>query len=92
VDDKQHLKQLAIADDRGIERDTYRFCVTSPAATHGFIRRMIYLTTNVARLDRYHTLHLVIDRFEAPKATAGYGCNTESSLRWRYGLLHGSDL
>ena len=67
VDDKQHFKQLAIADDDGIERDTDRFCVTSPAATHGFICRMIYLTTNVAGLDRYHTLHLVIDRFEAPK-------------------------
>jgi hypothetical protein len=32
---------------------------------------MIYLTTHVAGLDRYHTLHLVIDRFEAPKAAAG---------------------
>jgi hypothetical protein len=53
---------------------------------------MIYLTTHVARLDRYHTLYLVIDRFEAPKATASYCCNTESSLGWRYGLLHGADL
>jgi hypothetical protein len=71
VDDKKNFKQLAIVDDGGIERDTYRFCVTSPAATHGFIRRMIDLTTNVAGLNRYHTLHLAIDRFEAPKAPAG---------------------
>ena len=51
--------------------------VTSPAATYGFIRRMIYLTTHVAGLNRHHTLHLIINRFEAPKATAGYGRNTE---------------
>jgi hypothetical protein len=31
---------------------------------------MIYLATHIARLDRYYTLHLVIDRFEAPKAAA----------------------
>ena len=92
MDDKQHFKQLAIADDGGIERDTYRFCVTSPAATHGFICRMIYLTTHVAGLDCYHTFHLVIDRFEAPKATAGYGRNIESGLRWRCGLSHSADL
>jgi hypothetical protein len=92
MDDKQHFKQFAIADDGGIERDTYRFCVTSPAATHGFIRRMIYLTTNVAGLDRYHSLHLVIDRFEAPKATAGDGGNFVSSLWWRCGLSHRADL
>src|SRR6267143_646272 len=92
VDDKQHFKQLAIAADNGIERDTDRFCVTSPAATHSFIRRMIYLTTNIAGLDRYHTLHLVIDRFEAPKAAAGYSCNTKSSLRWKCGLSHRADL
>jgi hypothetical protein len=31
---------------------------------------MIDLAAYVAGLDRDHTLHLVIDRFEAPKATA----------------------
>jgi hypothetical protein len=71
VNDKKHFEQLAIADEGGIERDTYRFCVTSPAATDGFIRRMINLTTDIAGFDRYHTFHLVIDRFKTPKATAG---------------------
>ena len=71
VDNEKHLEQFAIADDVGIELDTYRFCVTSPAATHGFICRAIHLPTDVTGLDGYHTLHLVIDRFEAPKATAG---------------------
>jgi hypothetical protein len=41
---------------------------------------MIYLTTNVAGLDRYHTLHLIKDRFEAPEATAGQRRDIESSL------------
>jgi hypothetical protein len=71
VNDKKHFEQLSIADDCGIERDTDRFCVTSRAATHSFIRRMIYLTADVAGLDCDYTHHLVIDRFEAPKATAG---------------------
>jgi hypothetical protein len=92
VDDKEYLKQLAIADDGRIEGDTDRFCVTSPAATHSFIRRMIYLTTDVARLDRYDPLHLVIDRFQAPKATAGYGCNTVPRRYWRSCLYHRADL
>ena len=52
---------------------------------------MIYLTTNIAGLNRHHTLHLVIDRFEAPKATTCYGCNTESSLRWRCSVFHRAD-
>jgi hypothetical protein len=53
---------------------------------------MIYLATNVAGLDRDHTIHLVIDRFEAPKATAGYGCDIESSLYRRCGWSHHADL
>ena len=43
VDDKQHFKQLAIVDDGGIERDTDRFCMTSPATAHGLICWMVYL-------------------------------------------------
>jgi hypothetical protein len=66
--------------------------MASPAAAHGFIRRMIYLATYVAGLDRYHTLHLVIDRFKTPKAAAGHGCNTESSLRWNCSMSHRADL
>jgi hypothetical protein len=66
--------------------------MASPAATHSFIRWMIYLTTYVAGLDCYHTFHLVIDRFEAPKTTTGYSCNGESRLRWRFGLSHNVDL
>jgi hypothetical protein len=50
---------------------------------------MIYLAAYVAGLDRYHTLHLVIDRFKAPKATAGYG--GDSSLRWRCRMSHRAD-
>jgi hypothetical protein len=53
---------------------------------------MIYLTAYVAGLDRYHTLHLVIDRFKAPKAASGYGCDTESSLRWKCSVSHHVDL
>src|SRR3954471_14073055 len=83
VDEKQHFKQLAIADDGGIEHDTDCFCMTGPAAAYSVIRWMIYLTTDVTGLDRHHPLHLVIDRFKTPEATAGYGCNADALLYLR---------
>jgi hypothetical protein len=53
---------------------------------------MINLTTHVAGFNRNHPFYLVIDRFKTPKATAGYGCNAISSLRWRYGVSHRANL
>src|SRR6185503_526937 len=80
VYDKQYFDQLTITDDVWVECNTDGFCVTGPAATDGFIRRMIDLTSHIAGFDRNHTFYLIIDRFKTPKTTACYGCNGISGL------------
>ena len=73
VEGEEHLEQLAVGDDCGIEGDLHDLRVPRRAGAHRFVARMGHVPARVARRHARDAPQLLEHGLEAPEAAAGEG-------------------
>ena len=68
VYDEENFEHVAKRNHGGVERHLYYFNMAGVAAADLAIRRVEHAPAHVTRNDRRDALHLLVDRFETPKA------------------------